>query len=375
MTSLAAQDSLPSISDEPARARAASRDIGIDTMRGFAILMVIGIHSLPQPRDLGIDTMRGLAILMVIGIHSLQHPLSSWQTAVDAVLRPCVPIFLFVSGYLTALSGKVPLMRRLTTAVIPYAIAFVAAYVYMALHNPAMDHRPTTTLARFVLAYAFVYYYVFVYIGCTICLWLVFAAASARPQFHIRLVTLLLLAIVIGLTFGSYLDPLLARFGAGDSLVEEIRMRDIPFWFAFMALGALGGVFRIRYVLPDTRALLIGAACLTYVIYAAVRLFQLGDAADYDSIAFFGYAALLCSLLLAIGAELPLIASLGSGSYFIYLWHIFFVMLMRDHAPLHQLGPATGSLITFAVATAGSIVALMTVRELAPHRICRWLGA
>jgi surface polysaccharide O-acyltransferase-like enzyme len=73
--------------------------------------------------------MRGFAILMVIGIHSLQQPPNSWETLADAVLRPCVPIFLFASGYLTVLSGRVPLFKRLKAVLIPYAIAFAAAYI------------------------------------------------------------------------------------------------------------------------------------------------------------------------------------------------------------------------------------------------------
>ena len=76
--------------------------------------------------------MRGFAILMVIGIHSLQQPLNSWETLADAVLRPCVPIFLFASGYLTVLSGRVPLVRRLKAVLIPYATAFAAAFKAMA---------------------------------------------------------------------------------------------------------------------------------------------------------------------------------------------------------------------------------------------------
>jgi fucose 4-O-acetylase-like acetyltransferase len=191
----------------------------------------------------------------------------------------------------------------------------------------------------------------------------------------LRVIALLLLAILFGLIVGSYLDPLLSQLGFSESLVEEARMRDIPFWFAFVALGALAGMFRIRLQLYDARALLMGATFVAYVIYATVRLFRLGDAADYDSIAMFGYAALLCGLLLALDVESPLIASLGSGSYFIYLWHIFFVMLLRDHAPLRQLGSATTSAITYAVATAGSITALVIVREFAPPRARRWLGA
>ena len=349
MTSLAAQDSLRPIATPEAAASVASRDVGIDTMRGFAILMVIGIHS-------------------------LQQPLNAWETVTDAILRPCVPVFLFVSGYLTALSGKVPMWKRLKTAVIPYAIAFAAAYIYMALHNPAMDHRATTAVARFILAYAFVYYYVFVYVGCTVVLWLVFRSFSSAGPLNARRVAFLLLAVLLGLTAGSYLDPLALRLGFGESLVEEIRMRDIPFWFAFMALGALAGIFRIKPALAGMRLQLIAAALAAYIFYAGVRIFQIGDAADYDSIAFFGYAASLCCLLLALDVELPLMALLGSGSYFVYLWHIFFVMLLRDHASLTALEPFAASAITFVCATIGSVVALVVVRRLAPVSIRRWLG-
>jgi fucose 4-O-acetylase-like acetyltransferase len=347
---LAARDLVWPISDPDSRATASGRDAGIDTMRGFAILMVIGIHS-------------------------LQQPLNSWETLADAVLRPCVPIFLFASGYLTVLSGRVPLVKRLKAVLIPYVIAFAAAYIYMALHNPAMDHRVTTTLARFVLAYVFVYYYVFVYVGCTIALWLVFSASgTGTEQSQLRLVVLLLLSIALGLMAGSYLDPLLFRLGFSDSLVEEVRMRDIPFWFSFMALGALVGLSKTRSSLRELHALISGATLLALIFYAAVRLFDLGDAADYDSVAFFAYAALLCILLVALDVQLPLIASVGSGSYFIYLWHIFIVMALRDHAQLRQFGPAADFAITYAVTASGSIVALLAVRALTPPRLCRWLG-
>jgi peptidoglycan/LPS O-acetylase OafA/YrhL len=327
-------------------------------------------------RDAGLDTMRGIAILMVIGIHSLQQPLNSWGTLADTPLRPCVPIFLFASGYLTALSGRVPVGKRLKAALIPYAIAFVAAYVYMAWHNPAMDHRITSTLARFALAYVFVYYYVFVYVGCTFGLWLVFSASGmSTEQPQRRLVVLLLLSIAFGLIAGSYLDPLLSLLGFSDSLIEEVRMRDIPFWFSFMALGALVGISGSRSSLHDARALLIGTTLFSYLIYAAVRLFSVGDAADYDSVAFFGYAALLCILLLALDVQLPVFAALGSGSYFIYLWHIFIVMIFRDHAGLRQFGSIADFAITYTVTASGSIVALLAVRAAAPQRLIRWLGA
>jgi hypothetical protein len=174
---------------------------------------------------------------------------------------------------------------------------------------------------------------------------------------------------------GSYLDPLLLQRGFADSLVEEVRMRDIPFWFSFMALGALIGLAGKHASLDGTLGQISIAALLAYIAYAAVRLFGLGDAADYDSVAFFGYAAMICILLLALDIQLPPFAALGSGSYFLYLWHIFIVMALRDHAELRQFGPLASSAITFAVTAVGSVLALLAVRVLLPRTVFRWLGA
>ena len=44
-----ARASVDTVAATPARALAARRDVAIDTLRGIAILMVIGIHSFRQP--------------------------------------------------------------------------------------------------------------------------------------------------------------------------------------------------------------------------------------------------------------------------------------------------------------------------------------
>lgn len=328
-------------------------------------------------RDGAIDTMRGVAILMVIGIHALQQPLdASWKIALDAFLRPCVPIFLFASGYLTGLSGRVPVAKRLLATAIPYAIAFVAAYIYMALLNPAMDHRIITTIARFGLAYVFVYYYVFVYIGCTLMLWLVLWFATRIPeQAEQRLQVLLLAAIAFGLIIGSYLDPALARFGLSDGAIEEFRMRDIPFWFAFAALGMLVARTAIREVLLDMLPTLAVATTAVYAIYVVVRMAALGDAAAYDSTAFFGYAAALSVLLLALRIDVPLLATLGTGSYFVYLWHIFVIMVLRDLGGFRAFGGVAATLLMYVIALVVTGAALLALRQWAPPRALRYLGA
>lgn len=327
-------------------------------------------------RDLAIDSIRGIAILMVVGIHSLPQPLDTDLTkAIDAALRPAVPLFLFASGYLSGRTRRVPALKRIKAALLPYTIAFLAAYVYMALDNPAMDHRPWVTVARYGLGYVFVYYYVPVYIGCTLLLWLLLRLAdrSAPAGMEPRLTVFLALTILFGLVAGSYLDPLLTSVGLSNDLIEEARLRDVPFWFTFMALGALIAVSGAADTLGKTDPLLIACATLGYAIYVSVRMSALGDAAAYDSIAFFAYAAPLCTVFLTMAPSSHLLAYVGSGSYFVYLWHIFIVMLLRDHGTSQH--PAIASILTSATTVGVSLLALFTVRSALPPRVARWLGA
>jgi fucose 4-O-acetylase-like acetyltransferase len=333
--------------------------------------------STPAARDLAIDSLRGVAILMVIGIHSLQQPLdTALAKSIDSALRPAVPLFLFASGYLTARTRQVSLKRRLKAVLIPYAIAFVAAYAYMALHNPAMDHRPWIALARFSLGYVFVYYYVPIYIGCTLVLWLIFQVydrSSATDERRLGIV--LGLAILFGLLAGSYLDPLLAHLGASADLIGEARLRDLPFWFAFMALGVLLAITGAERPLASMLPPLCMAAIFAYAIYAIARILSLGDAAPYDSVALFGFATSLCLVFLAAPIRSSALGFIGSGSYFIYLWHIFVIMLLRDHASWIKDNNVLASALTYVAAVVASVVALVAIRTLLPPRMAQWLGA
>jgi surface polysaccharide O-acyltransferase-like enzyme len=327
-------------------------------------------------RDQSLDAIRGVAILMVVGIHALHQPLPGWAILIDAVLRPAVPVFLFLTGYLTAATGRVPLARRFRAALIPYAIAFVAAYGYMMAHNAGMDHRPAVLVARFGLGYVFVYYYVFVYLACTLGLWLIYRWADVgAPEGAGRLVLAFTVSIVGGLVAGNYLDPLLSHLHVSETLIEEARLRDIPFWFSFVALGALIQICNVAELLRQQRLLLWGLAALAYLVYASARLFEIGDAASYDSAAFFAYAALFCCALIATPSTSGRLATIGAASYFIYLWHIFPIMALRDGAAFAGYGVAAQSLATFVVALGTCLMALALVRSCGTPRFTRWIGA
>ena len=98
-------------------------------------------------------------------------------------------------------------------------------------------------------------------------------------------------------------------------------------------------------------------------------------AAAYDSIALFAYAALLCLMFVAAPLSSAVLGFVGSGSYFIYLWHIFVIMLLRDHGVWLKADSVVASAATYAAAVAASIMALVIVRSVLPPRAAQWLGA
>jgi hypothetical protein len=192
---------------------------------------------------------------------------------------------------------------------------------------------------------------------------------------HGALAILLIAAIGFGLLTGAYLDPLLAKIGFSSSVIEEVRMRDIPFWFSFLALGLLVGTFGLTEILCDRKSLVLVTTVVAYAIYAGARLWQIGDHADYDSLAFFFYASLAALALLTLRPALSSLAMLGSGSYFIYLWHIFIVMFLRDHGVFSQFRPAIEFIATFGATAVAIILVLACVRYFTSNKMLRWVGA
>ncbi len=91
--------------------------------------------------------------------------------------------------------------------------------------------------------------------------------------------------------------------------------------------------------------------------------------------AFFAYAALLAILLLGLHPRSQFLAAIGSGSYFIYLWHIFVIMIIRDHFSQRESGAVIDFAITYVTTAVISIFALLIIRRVASARVSRWLGA
>ena len=78
--------------------------------------------------------------------------------------------------------------------------------------------------------------------------------------------------------------------------------------------------------------------------------------------------------MLSFAFDWQALAMLGAGSYFIYLWHVFPIMLLREWPGLQQQAAASFA-VKFAVAFATSALFIVAIRRARAPRLAQWLGA
>ena len=115
----------------------------------------------------------------------------------------------------------------------------------------------------------------------------------------------------------------------------------------------------------------LGAMLIAYMVYAAVRILRhrRRRRLRFDRVL---RSMQPCSAfaLFASQPRSPLLAGIGSGSYFIYLWHIFIVMALRDHASLRQFGGVAELCRLLRPDRCLSVsLALLAVRQVASPRL------
>ena len=112
-----------------------------------------------------------------------------------------------------------------------------------------------------------------------------------------------------------------------------------------------------RPILLDMRGLLLSAMLMAYAIYATSdlrprrrRCLRFGG--------FFSYSLCCAAGFWSSSPECRCSPAIGTGSYFIYLWHIFIVMALRDHAALRGFGPILNAARDVGVTVLLSVAAL-----------------
>jgi peptidoglycan/LPS O-acetylase OafA/YrhL len=277
-----------------------------------------------------VDLVKAVAVVTVVWIHAQRSPWDAGISALELWLANvtvfAVPAFLATSGYLYGCS--IPLApgttrRRLTRILVPYLVASLAAQALVAASG--FPSSPSSVARDLLLGASFViYYYV--------------------PQITLFVLLSPLLAMLPRRSWGWIVAiALLAQgaFHAGAFALLSFfwHIRNPLLWAAYFLIGWWAGSHRARLLAFTTerRRSLVVATAGAWVASASISLF-LPDASLHvhqaaQWIAVYAAIALLFALGTALRSAPRIVHRLSDATYAIYLWHFFFVLIVRDAVP------------------------------------------
>jgi surface polysaccharide O-acyltransferase-like enzyme len=326
---------------------------------------------MPAERRLEPDLLKAVGIGVVVLIHSMRSPFAPGVSEVEVwlgdVTRFAVPGFLLASGLLYATRAPVPwpvTRGRLVRILVPYLVASVLAQIILlALGGP---RAPVYVLRDLALASSFFhYYYVWLALLCVLCAPLLARAGSS----------------VLGVVL---VFAVLAQYGFESQTVGPLpfvwHVRNPLLWLPYFLAGWLLGLqlpAAERWLAPRRR-LAVGFSAAAVVGFAAAAAqelsFEWTRAVQWLGI--YAVLALLLSVSLGRQTRSATLRELSDSTYTIYLFHVFFVDLVRrslrpppgEFEPLAVLAPWAAGLV-------GSLALVWLGRRLLGERSRTWLGA
>ncbi|MEY4749799.1 MAG: hypothetical protein RIQ60_2013 [Pseudomonadota bacterium] len=314
--------------------------------------------------DLSLQTLRGLACLLLVAYHVVGDDASRGLRLADGWLRDgndalaCLrmPLFTFLSGVvygMRPLSGDLLRFMRGKTRrlLVPMLVigTFYALVQSQGVGVNAVRFEWRTLHIEPVDHYWFVeaLFWVFLLVGSIE----VIDGRRLRPGLPARLLDHPVgLAVLWGAAALFQLTVNLPR-----TLGLEGASYLLPYFVAGMALVRLGGLESLTSV--RARGLLLVGAVLAVSMLGPVH-----PNPERRTLAMLAAGTVLCLLCVALRPRLDLLARIGSGSYAIYLMHVFFTAGSR--VALTKLGVQSVELL-FVVGLACGIGGPLLLQSLA----------
>lgn len=290
-----------------------------------------------------VQVLRGIAIIAVVMIHTAPSGMK------EVFLRPfinfAVPLFIFLSGYLTKLEIKSfgPFYKkRLSKVLIPYCIWSIVFTVVLGNYNDFIVNFLTARCCP-------IYYYIFVYAQLVILTPIIIKIIKS----NIRWIGWFLMPMAIIIV--RYIMP----FYNADVSVLIIR---IPFfmWFGYYYLGMILGNGILKCTIDSKRLYILYGITILISIAEGIFWCQYGNS-DMATSQLRLSSMLNSTVVLLIANKYlnenrkklycieDLLVQIGNNSFGIYLTHMLILIILRKFTFFNVLFFPFTTILTFVI--------------------------
>lgn len=315
------------------------------------------------------DFLRGFAIMMVVGIHT--YTLGEDSTVVRQLLNTAVPLFIAISGY--CLSQKRMenkddylffLKKKFSKVYLPVLVWSLPLYA-IALYSGSSIIKQTILLLSCGLS---IYYFVAFIMQCYVVLPVINNYISGNKRRVVIVSCLISFAWIAGVMYMNTIQ------GKGIPLI--LYAGPLPCWLMFFVLGVMIGHKPERnysIILPMFIAIL---GFILSVIETDYLLDHYGKGVGIKPSSFIYSAGMIFlmfsnkveNLIRRTGAIYRFIIWIGSLSFGIYLVHCYFISFFVKRLPIDSW------LLQWSLALFLTVVFILILRKLLPTKYHKYLG-
>ena len=338
-------------------------------------------------REYKLDFLRALAIISVLIIHAVLFYEPSEKIGIEMLVggwltmtvRPCIAIFLFLSGYLfkTDFKDVSYLIKKYKRVILPY-LFFSLITLIIRGKTQIIDYitsRPVDILIDILIGNTWgIYYFVFV---------IVFIYALAffilkTPQFRVHLISITLLLFVLNLLQGAYYNSLINILNiANTEFARFYSERFLLSWPFFFFLGIIFKKYNGQLLIDNHKSLVTYCWIYIFTIYSFLYFIGVDNIDVFNSVIGTFYSLATIAFLLQFNIRNEFLNFLSKISYSIYLSHILFIDQFKNisHSLEIEWPFLSWLIIGFSVSLIGSIIVYLIAKILLKEKSGIIIGA
>jgi len=334
-------------------------------------------HEKQRSRQTELDILRFIAIVGVLIIHSstrfassdIEKHIGAWFSIFS---RPCVGIFLFISGFLLSKNyfDCYQLIRHFKRVLIPYTFFSILAFLYkynIEIASIIYKH-PFNIFFQYVFGNSFgIYYFVFI-----ICINYILLFYSNNSTYD---VILIFFSIVI-LVHTAYYKEIVSLLSHSFKFNDDVYINRYIFWPFFFFLGAKTQSAHLVKYLKDKKLYFIYFWIVSFLIYNVLFYFDFNNIDGYNSIIGTIYTIATIYFLFCMDIKSnSIIMYIGKMSYYLYLSHIFIVYIFCDGAKFYRISlPFWFSIVSFLMSLFIPLLFYEFQKKLFNNQFSKYLG-